>query len=449
MRIRQAEMDRVERATASILEIERNGMGVDIAYAKSALARATADRELVLSELKAIEPDVSFGSPAQIAELLYDRIGLSVSPVCQKGEPKRGKRPADKVALEWLARRNPEHADFIGKIVKLRQITSSAQQIERILRYVKSDGLIHTVAGDGAATGRLNLKSPNLSAVSKDKRKDVYAVRKCLIGGPGEILIVADQTQLEVVILAHLAIALFGEPGRYLASFLAAGAPDLHSTNARGVFGAFLGRRHADGRPLADIPIPEWKVDAFLTQLRDDIKAIWYGLTYAKGEYGFARSLLDPVTYMPIGEERAGAMVRGLLDTQPAISLWQAYVRAFIMKNKYIWTPNGRILDLRELLKGTKWQVEEAYRKALNYPLQGGGADIMVEVMNAIVACKELAALGWKLCLLVHDEVALRGPEKTVDRAMELVVHHMTKTVKLQLELRCSVNKGTNYFDSK
>ncbi len=449
MMIRQAELTRLQQTSEAVMAIERNGMGVDLAYAKTTLLRAQADADHVKSELAAIEPDVSFASPQQVSDLLYERLGLPVSPVCAKGEPKKGARPTDRVALEWLARRHPEHAEFIGKAIKLRQITSSIQQLDRLIRYTRPSGLIHTVAGKGAATGRLTLASPNLSAVSKDKRKDVYAVRKALRGGPGEILVVADQTQLEVVILAHLAIALFGESGRYLASFLAAGAPDLHSTNARGVFGTFLGRYHPDGRALSSIPVAEWKTDAFLTQLRDDIKAIWYGLNYGKGAYGFGRSVLDAVTGSPIGEDRANDLVNGLLDTQPAIREWQAFVMEDLMERGYTWTPGGRIFDLRELVRGDKYAVHKAYRKALNFPLQGGGSDIMAAVMVAVVGCKELAALGYKLCLLVHDELALRGPPQHEDRAKALLSYHMTETVKLHLPLRCSCNAAETYFDAK
>lgn len=450
MKIRQREYDRIERATASILEIERNGLAVDIEYAKSAYARAQADKALLLADLATIEPDVSFSSTQQVCELLYDRMGLQVSPVCSKGAPKRGKRPADRVALEWLARRNPDHAPLLGKIVKLRQISSSSDQIKRILDNVKADGLIHTVSGEGTAAGRLNLKKPNLSAVSKDKRKDVYAVRKCLTGLPGEVLIVADQTQLEVVLLAHFVIALFGESGRYLASFLSADAPDFHSTNARAVFGDFLGQRHPDGRAIKDIPLSEFKTDPFLIQKRDDIKAVWYGFSYGKGEYGFSTSLLDVLTGMPIGLERATELVTGLKATQQAIPDWQGYIDGFVRKNKYIWTMAGRILDLRKFFEGNdKWKIQKAFRKALNFPLQGSAADLMVEVMNALVADKELRDLGFRLCLLVHDEVVLRGPEKNVDRAMQIVQYHMVNSVKLNLELRCSCNSARTYYDAK
>lgn len=450
MRVRQKEYDRIERATASILEIERNGIAVDVAYATQAFERAQADKRLLLADLANLEPDVSFSSTQQVSELLYDRLGLDVSPVCGKGAPKRGKRPADRVALEWLARRNPEHADLIGKIVKLRQISSSSDQIKRLLTNVKSDGLIHTVSGEGTSAGRLNLKKPNLSAISKDKRKDVYAVRKCLTGLPGEVLIVADQTQLEVVLLAHFCIALFGESGRYLASFLSADAPDFHSTNARAVFGDFLGQCHPDGRAIKDIPLSEFKTDPFFIQKRDDIKAVWYGFSYGKGEFGFSTSLLDSVTGMPIGLQRATELVQGLMATQQAIPNWQGYIDTFIRRNRYIWTMAGRILDLRSFFKtGDDWRIKAAFRKALNFPLQGSAADLMVEVMNNLVADRELHALGFKLCLLVHDEVVLRGPEKNVDKAMQIVQYHMVNSVKLNLELRCSCNSARTYYDAK
>lgn len=458
MMIRQKEFEIQRQLSRVVVDIERTGLCVDVDYCNQQAEVASQDIRDVKAELNQYTASVNWASPMQITAFLHDELRLTPSPIFGKGEVKRGERAADRVALEWIGHRHPEYKGLTDAIIRLRRANSGLKYMTKLPKFVNPvDGLVHPVIGPlsddddrtGAKTGRWGIKSPELMQLPSDNNKDFYACRKAITGMPGEVLIAADQSQLEMVILAHITTELFGEPGRYLASFLAPGAPDLHSSNARGVYGGFLGQSHPDGRSLLDIAVDEWKKDEYLAQLRNYVKSIWYGLQYGKDTYGFGRTLLDQHG-MPIGEERAAGFVAGLKASQPAVQCWQDWVAERVSEDKYSWSLGGRIADFRKQVNsGNKWEWARAYRKYLNFPMQASGADILAAIMIRIAACPELKSLGARLCLQVHDEVVLRCQEKNKDRAMELVKDYMETTVKLSLPMRSSVGYGKTYWDAK
>lgn len=285
-------------------------------------------------------------------------------------------------------------------------------------------------------------------------------------------LLVADYSSLEVGIQGDLCQRLFGD-GQLIQMYADQAKPehggkgiDIHSNNAREVFGRWLGWKipatlKVEGVdvlcPLAGervdaISVQDFKKHPYGEKLRGMIKEIWYGLAYGKGAYGFS-TLIGPDGKM-IGEERAQQMVDALLDAVPGMRKWMKWVEAFVRKWHGIYSLGGRWCDLKEEMEsGADWMIRRAIRRALNFPMQSSGAEIIGTAMVAINRCRELAELGFRIILQVHDELVLRGPLRNVERAKSLVLKHMVGAdangTALLFKLQVAAGYGANYYEAK
>lgn len=285
-------------------------------------------------------------------------------------------------------------------------------------------------------------------------------------------LLVADYSSLEVGVQGDLCSRLFKDD-QIIQMYndqkpTAAGGRDIdiHSNNARNVFGKWLGWRIPSsvlaegvivpcaygGEVATSIPICEFKKHPYGARLRSMIKEIWYGLAYGKGAYGFS-TLIGPDGKM-IGEDRAGEMVNALLDAVPGMRKWFEWVEWFVRKNLGIYSLGGRWCDLTaEMTSGVDWMIRRAFRRAFNFPMQATGAEIIGEAMVLVNECRELMKLGYRIILQVHDELVMRGPLEHVERAGVLLRERMQAATangtKLLVDLLVSVGNGPNYYEAK
>lgn len=278
------------------------------------------------------------------------------------------------------------------------------------------------------------------------------------------VLLVADYSALEVVILADLCLRLFGDD--QLAKLVVPGAPDIHSLNARLVYGEYLKRTVPEfvvvegkkiacpyaGQRVDAIPIASFKKDPFGAVLRGEIKTVFYGWCYGKRGYGF--STLEGPDGQPIGEKKADELVAGLTFALPGLGRLEKWVEAFVDENHGIYSLGGRWCDLSlEMESEDDWMHKRAYRRAQNFPCQSSGADIIGDAMVRVVKCVDLREMDYKLLLNVHDELVLRGPLEYVDDATKALSKHMCSATangtKLLIPLQVSVNHGPNYWEAK
>ncbi len=277
-------------------------------------------------------------------------------------------------------------------------------------------------------------------------------------------LLVADYKALEVCILGDLCLRLFNDG--QLAGTVMPGAPDIHALNAKYVFGDFLKWTIPHtirvegaevlcpyaGELVSAIPTAEFKKHPFGAVLRDMIKTVFYGFAYGKRGFGFA-TLAGPDGKM-IGEQRGDDLVQGLLQAMPALAKLERWVEDYVDEWHGIYSLGGRWCDLREEMEsGDDWQRKRAIRRALNFPCQATGAEIIGEAMVNVAGDVELTATGFKTVLQVHDELVLRGPLANVERAKELVVANMVRATAngtaLLVPLQVSAGHGPNYFEAK
>lgn len=474
-----------------IIKMEANGFLIDKVFCDTQAAIAEQDERESLERLRywlgsiGVPPlagcDNIWSSPKQMVQLLHEELKYPPSPVWKKGRVKveKGDRKTDGTALEWIRGRVPKHhRSGIDEIINLRRVRGCLKYLRKLPTFVAPDGFVHPVcgpAGDddghgvGTITGRLAGRNPEFQQIPSDKKKDRYRIRKAFIAPPNHHIIVADYAALEVVILAHILIDLFGD--HQLAEMVAPGAPDIHAFNARRVFD-FLGWK-VDGKRVGDYPIEAFMKEAGgvpgCQRLRQMIKEIWYGLMYGKGAFGFATSLRDEHDE-PIGEEMAQKLVDALLDSVPGIRRFHAWVWEFIMRYKGMVGIGGRWLNLKELVEGDEWSKKKAARIAQNFPCQEGGAYIVGAAMVSLGKDRELAEEGLKLERQVHDELNFRNPDAwlhpeyarmwpvntdwnlhggKVDWTKAQVAKHMTGCVTLHVPLQVSVGSGLTWEDSK
>lgn len=270
---------------------------------------------------------------------------------------------------------------------------------------------------------------------------------------PGSPMIIADYSSLEVGVQGDLALRLFGDRQiitMYEDQDKNGKNVDIHSNNARNVFGKWLGWKippHVvvEGKPILCkwagetvdvIPVEEFKKHPYGKICRDLIKAVWYGLAYGKGAYGF--STLIGTDGQMIGEARAQEMIDALLDSVPAMRRWFEWVIEYVNEYHGIYSLDGRWCDLSiEMSTDDEWMHKRAYRRANNFPMQAAGAGIIGDAMVRVRSCKELASLG------PHE----------FERAKVLLVGHMKSATAngtpLLVPLQVSVGHGVDYYEAK
>jgi DNA polymerase I-like protein with 3'-5' exonuclease and polymerase domains len=406
--------------------------------------------------------DATWSSPQKLLRL-FDTLGFPRSPIWKKGRVKKGDVKLDEVALEWIARAEKGATKLVKHLLRLKRIRSGRKYLVKLR---DAGDVVHIITGPsgddderaGAVTGRAAIKGP-LEAQQLPARedKDLFHVRKAIVAPPGEMLLVADYSALEIGVMADLCARLLGDNQLVEAYKDQAKDIDIHSVNAREVFGRWLkwtvpaGLQYA-GLPVDVIPVAEFKKHPHGKVLRNMAKAIWFGLAFGKEAYGF--STLAGADGDMIGEKLAHQMVEAMLDAVPGLRKWFAWVEDFVRKNHGIYSLGGRWCDLsREMETDDEWQHKRAFRRARNFPTQSSGADIVGDAMVRINRCPIMLSTGYRLILNVHDELVMRGPVENLDDARELLVEHMTSAtangVKLLLPLQVATGHGGNYHEAK
>lgn len=452
-----------------VVQMERNGVVVDLRELADIKLRMDILGGSLRDDLMGWTPrEINWNSWVQLGDWLHEQgpagtcggLGLDTSPYCKKGEVPDEKISTDDRALEWLAGNNPEHRTYINTIRRLRQV-------ERMRRYANdwslqvithSDGTsrLHPTFGlasdydtrAGARTGRFGVKNPALNQVPSNPRHDPAGIKTAFIAPPGFRLICIDYSQLEVVINGHIIAALFGTDDPLVQKLFS--GEDIHGPAARYIFGELAGDREVSAAATKDF---KDKSKPHLVQLRNLGKIGIYGKNYGKGVNGFAWSTFledkNGNITEPLGLDRAAILCSGLDKFYPGIPKYQGFVREFIKRNKYIVTLFGRWFPLPDAGANQAGLRNRAWRQALNYPMQGGGQEIMVLAITLIHNDPELNSLGFKLSLVVHDEILGWAPEGNADRCLARAQEIMINCVEMITPLRVEGHHDVNWKKAK
>lgn len=377
---------------------------------------------------------------------------LEPSPYCKKGEVPDDKISTDDRALEWLAGHNPAHRAPISALRQLRQAERMGRYardwLEKALPHADGTWRLHPSFGlatdhdtrPGAVTGRFGVKNPPLNQVPRNPAKDPAGMRAAFVPPPGQRLIVIDYAQLEVVIIAHLIETLFGADDPLVRRVKA--NKDVHGPLAHYMFGELMGDEAV--RALDPEGMKKARPD-----LRDLGKIAIYRANYGGNTArGYAYSTFMP-DGNPLGEERGQLLVDGLAGFYPGVISYQGFIREWIERHAQIVTLFGRWQPMPHAKSPQKAWRNRAWRQSLNYPMQGGGQEIMALALIAIAADRELQELGMSLSLVVHDEIVAWAPEATCEQVRKKMEWHMTNTVQLLCPLRAEGHTGPSWKAAK
>jgi DNA polymerase-1 len=395
----------IEMPTSIVLAtMERTGVLIDRARLE-AQSRELAAR---LNELegKAVElagQPFNLGSPKQIGEILFGKLGLPVVKKTASGAPS-----TDEEVLETLAADYPlpklllEHRG----LAKLK-----STYCDKLPLMCDAQGRVHTNYGQAiAVTGRLASSDPNLQNIPI-RTAEGRRIREAFVAPAGHSIVSADYSQIELRIMAHLS-----EDSGLLRAF--AQGEDVHRATASEVFGV----------PLAEVS----------AQQRRYAKVINFGLIYGMSAFGLASNL-------GIEREAAKNYIDRYFMRYPGVARYMQSTRELAKRQGYVETVFGRRLWLSEINSPNGPRRAAAERAAINAPMQGTAADLIKISMIAVDRWLREERLSTRLIMQVHDELVLEVPQSEIKLVQAQVPALMSSVAQLRVELVAEVGVGENW----
>jgi DNA polymerase-1 len=401
-------MEDVELPLVRILrQMELAGLKLD-----TDLLAAISDR--VKAEADALELEIfdicgeefTLGSPKQLEEMLFGRLGLS--------RKRRGKTgySTDARVLQAIRHEHP----VIPRIERWRELTKLAQTyLDALPALIAGDGRIHTTFNQTAATtGRLSSNNPNLQNIPI-RTELGREIRACFVAEPGNLLVSADYSQVELRILAHIA-------GETALEEIFKKGEDVHTATARRVFGV--------------------EADQIDPGMRSKAKMINYGIVYGLSAWGMADRLDIP-------QEEADEFIKRYLAGFPAVARFIEETIEQGTEHGYVSTLFGRRRQVPEL-RARRWEMRrQGERFAVNMVIQGTAADIM---KMAMVRCDQALAqegLESRMILQIHDELLFEGPAEEADEVSRVARVQMEGAFELDPPLAVEVGIGPDWLSAK
>jgi DNA polymerase-1 len=389
-------------------KVERQGVLLD----EVQLHEQSKELEKRMSELQQeafglAGEEFNLGSPKQLQEIFFEKLGLPVIKKTPKGQPSTAEPVLQELALDYPL---PKVIMEYRGLSKLKS-TYTDQLPKQI---TPQTGRVHTSYHQAvAATGRLSSTDPNLQNIPI-RTTEGRRVRKAFVAPEGFKVMAADYSQIELRIMAHLSqdeglINAFNE------------GLDIHRATAAEVFGA----------PL----------DAVADEQRRSAKAINFGLIYGMSAFGLSRQL-------NISRGDAQAYIDLYFDRYPGVKAYMDQTRALAAEQGYVETIFGRRLYLPEIKSSNFQRRQAAERTAINAPMQGSAADIIKRAMIAVDAWLSETATRARMTMQVHDELVLEVPEKEVDEITEGVVDRMAAAAELSIPLVVEAGLGDNWDEA-
>jgi DNA polymerase-1 len=406
----RALLDDVELPLSSVLaRMQANGVALDVRYLED-MAEGVRDTMATLrAEIYELAgEEFNLNSPPQLRAILYEKLQLSPGKKTPKGQ-----LSTDASVLEKLRDVHP----IVDAILSWRELDKlNSTYLDALPKQVDPrDGRVHTTFNQtGAATGRLSSTNPNLQNIPVRGELGRQIRRAFVPGAKGQLLLVADYSQIELRVLAHLA----DDEG--LKAAFESGA-DIHTATSARVFG-----------------LPEDQVDP---ATRSRAKMINYGLAYGMNAFGLASRLeITPDEAQEFIDSYFAAFpqIRDYLDRQVARAAAEGFTETLLGRRRYIpelQAANPRVRDMGR-------------RMALNAPIQGSAADVFKLGMIRVNAALRGSDLDARMLLTVHDELVFEVPAKRVEEAAEVVKQEMEAAYELDVPLRADIGWGPNWAEA-
>ncbi|HTR18172.1 MAG TPA: DNA polymerase I, partial [Acetobacteraceae bacterium] len=389
--------EQMERRLIPVLAaMERAGIKVDAAELRRMSADFGARMATMEAEIHRLAGHpFSVGSPKQLGEVLFDEMSL---PGGKRGA--NGAWGTDANVLQTLAEQGH---DLPARVLEWRQLAKlKSTYADALVEEINpATGRVHTsFAMAATSTGRLSSNDPNLQNIPV-RTEEGQRIRRAFVAEPGNLLVSADYSQIELRLLAHVAnIPALREAFAH--------GEDIHARTASEVFG-----------------IPMAQMDP-VTRRR--AKAINFGIIYGISAFGLGRQLqIDP------GEARR--YIDAYFARYPGIRDYMERTKEEARAQGYVLTPFGRRCWIPGIADRVPARRAGAERQAINAPLQGGAADIIKRAMVRLPAALAEAGLRAQLLLQVHDELLFEAPEAEAATLAELARRVMEGAATLSVPL--------------
>ncbi len=402
--------ERLERPLVEVIcRMEARGISVNrqiLSRLSGELAQKAAALEAEIYELAGEKFNV--GSPKQLGEILFGKMGIEGGKKTKSGQYATGAQ-----VLEDLAAAGHE---LPRRIVDWRQLTK--------LRSTYTDALpefinpttkrVHTsYSMASTSTGRLSSSDPNLQNIPV-RTEEGRKIRTAFVAEPGNKLVSADYSQIELRVLAHVA-----DIGQLKQAF--ADGIDIHAMTASEMF---------------NVP-----VEGMDPMVRRQAKAINFGIIYGISAFGLANNL---------GIERGEASdyIKMYFERFPGIKDYMDNTKQFAREHGYVETIFGRKAWYPEIRSSNHQMRAFNERAAINAPIQGSAADIIRRAMVQMEPALKASGLQARMLLQVHDELIFEVPDAEVDATIKLVSSIMENapmpalnlSVPLQVDARAADN---------
>ena len=401
--------EKIEMPTCAVLQrIERHGVLID-AQKLAQQSKALGERMVALEQeayALAGQP-FNLGSPKQIGEILFGKLGLAVVKKTASGAPSTDEEVLEKLAEDHpLPQRMLEHRS----LSKLKGTYTDKLP----LMVNPATGRVHTNYAQAVAiTGRLASNDPNLQNIPI-RTPEGRRVREAFVAPPAHRIVSADYSQIELRLMAHIS----DDEGMKRA--FAAGE-DIHRATAAEVFGL----------PLAEVGAEQ----------RRYAKTINFGLIYGMGAFGLAQAL-------GIEQKAARDYIDRYFARFAGVRRWMDETKARAAELGYVETLFGRRIVLPDIKGGSGPRRSAAERQAINAPMQGTAADLIKLAMVAVQAAIDREQRATRMVMQVHDELVFEVPEAELDWARDAVPRLMAGVAELSVPLLAEVGVGDNWDEA-
>jgi DNA polymerase-1 len=401
----------IERPLTPVLaRMERTGIAIDAPFLRDMSVRMEKDlRGLEQKIWEAAGEEFNINSPAQLGTVLFDKLGL---PSGRKTAKTKSLSTGVEVLNELAAQGYP-----LPKLVlEYREISKlKGTYVDALPALADAEGRVHTSFRQTvAATGRLSSSDPNLQNIPI-RTTAGREIRRAFVAPKGRTLVVADYSQIELRILAHIS-----SDAALIQAF--ADGSDIHRITAAKVFGV--------------------AADLVSNEMRFAAKRINFGLLYGMGAFSLAKDL-------GVSNGEARTFIEAYFGQFPGVRGCLDGILAEAREKKEVATLFGRVRPIPEIASSNAGVRANAERMALNAPFQGTAADIIKIAMIRLDAALPKAGLKTRAVLQVHDELVLEAPSAEVPEATRLVREVMEGAAQLKVRLAVDVGSGQNWLEAK
>lgn len=404
----------LERPLIPVLtQMENNGIKVDPLILRQMSEDFSKRLEDRAAEIYSISgSDFNIGSPKQLGEILFDKLGLAGG--------KKNKTGAYGTGIEVLEELAANGSELAVKIIEWRQISKlKSTYTDALIQEINpATGRIHTsYSMTGANTGRLSSNSPNLQNIpirTEEGRK----IRTAFIAESGNTLLSIDYSQIELRLLAEIANI------QSLKDAFHAGI-DIHAQTASEVF---------------NVPLQE--IDPMV---RRNAKAINFGIIYGISSFGLARQLRCQ-------QSDAKRYIDAYFDKYPGIKAYMENTKVAARANGYVETLFGRKIHLPGIKEASPARRGFFERAAINAPIQGTAADVIKRAMIKVPLALKNAQLNARMLLTVHDELLFEVPNNELQDTTQTLSSVMEEAampaIKISVRLVAESGTGLNWAEA-